>query len=451
MMLPYRAVLGWGLGTLPMAIYFNSFNILALRYFTDFVGLTAATAGFLIGMSKLYDAFSDPVMGMISDRTRSRMGRRRPYVLAGGLLCGLSLYFLFAAPAGMSESQAFWYVAAVLILYATSYTVYNIPYMAMPAEITTDAAQRSSMMTWRVICIGVGGLVAGTLGPKIVAWGGGGMDGHRDMGLVLGSMIVIFTLVMMVMTRGATEGELAPVRQRMPLTEQMRTVVSNHPYLLLLGLKGFLLCAIAISSATLAFFIVWILGRSYSDLGTIILVTSIGQIIGAPLWQRVQLRAGSRLTFFLSAAVYAIVCLSWLLADAQEPLTITLARVFIKGIAAGGILLIGQALLPDTIEYDRLRTGLRREGILSGMYTTIEKFSFAIGAALTGVYLGASGYVAKLNPATAEQPEQAITAIYYCQSVLPAALIMIAAGFMIFYRLDASTLASLRREVPASA
>lgn len=147
MVLPYRAVVGWGLGTLPMAIYFNSFNILALRYFTDFVGLTAAAAGFLIGISKLYDAFSDPVMGMISDRTRTRLGRRRPYVLAGGLLCGLSLYVLFSAPTGMSESQAFWYVAAALIMYATSYTVYNIPYMAMPAEITTDARQRSSMMT----------------------------------------------------------------------------------------------------------------------------------------------------------------------------------------------------------------------------------------------------------------------------------------------------------------
>jgi len=451
MVLPYRAVLGWGLGTLPMAIYFNSFNILALRYFTDFVGLTAATAGFLIGMSKLYDAFSDPVMGMISDRTRTPLGRRRPYVLVGGLLCALSLYFLFSAPVSMSQSQAFWYVAAALILYATSYTVYNIPYMAMPAEITTDVRQRSSMMTWRVVCIGLGGLVAGTIGPKIVAWGGGGMDGHRDMGLALGGMIVIFTLVTIVLTRGANGDAPVRTRQRMPFKQQVRTVVSNRPYLLLLGLKFFLLGAIAISSATLAFFIVWILERNYSDLGTIILVTSVGQIIGAPLWLRVQLRAGSRVTFFLSAAVYAAICLSWLLADAQEPLTMTLVRVFIKGTAAGGILLIGQALLPDTIEYDRLRTGLRREGILSGMYTTIEKFSFAIGAALTGVYLGASGYVAKLNPATAEQPEQAITAIYYCQSVLPAVLVLMAAGFMIFYRLDASTLASLREQAPASA
>lgn len=449
-MLPYRAVIGWGLGTLPMAIYFNSFNILALRYFTDFVGLTAAAAGFLIGISKLYDAFSDPIMGMVSDRTRTSMGRRRPYVLAGGFLCGLSLYLLFSAPGGMNEDQAFWYVAAVVILYATSYTVYNIPYMAMPAEITTDSAQRSSMMSWRVVCVGVGGLVAGAVGPKIVAWGGGGLEGHSSMGMVLGSLIALFTLVTVFLTRGATGDAVVPATKRTPFMEQVRTIVSNRPYLLLLGLKFFLLCAIAISSATTAFLITWVLDLDYSDFGTMVLVTSIGQIIGAPLWLRIQRKVGSRMTFFLSASIYAAVSLTWLLADAQEAFNVTLLRVFVKGLAAGGILLIGQALLPDTIEYDRLRTGLRREGILSGMYTTIEKFSFAIGAALTGLYLGSAGYVAKLNPATDTQPESAITAIYYCQSVLPAVLVMIAACFMITYRLDGETLAELRDKAAAT-
>jgi GPH family glycoside/pentoside/hexuronide:cation symporter len=435
-----------------MAIYFNSFNILALRYFTDFVGLTAAAAGFLIGISKLYDAFSDPVMGVISDRTRSRFGRRRPYVLLGGLMCAFSIWFVFSAPEGMSESAAFWYVAAGVILYATSYTVYNIPYMAMPAEITTDTGQRSSMMSWRVVCIGIGGLVAGTVGPKIVEWNGGGMQGHSSMGMVLGGAIVCFTLLMTFMTRGATGLTVVPAIKHTPFRDKVATVLSNGPFLLLLGLKLFLLCAIAISSATSAFFIVWILKLNYSDLGTIVLVTSVGQIIGAPLWLRIQKRAGSRLTFFVSAGVYAVVCMTWLLADAQEAFEITLVRVFLKGIAAGGILLVGQALLPDTIEYDRLRTGLRREGILSGMYTTIEKLSFAIGAAMTGLYLGAAGYVAKVNPVTGTQPEEAITAIYFCQSVLPAALVCIAACFMIFYRLDGNTLAVMREEeLPAGA
>lgn len=446
---PGRAVIGWGLGTLPMAIYFNSFNILALRYFTDFVGLTAAAAGTLIGLSKIYDAFSDPIMGMVSDRTRGAMGRRRPYLLGGGLLCALSIFLLFSAPVGLSDVQAFWYVAFVVILYATSYTLYNIPYMAMPAEITVDAGQRSTMMSWRVVCIGVGGLIAGTLGPKLVAWGGDGVAGHRLMGIVLAALIAVPACLTVFLTRGASAGEVVRSTLPVPLRERARTVIENRPFLLLLTLKFFQLCAIAISSGTLAFFTVWVLGRDYSALGTIILFSSVGQIIGAPLWLRLKGVLGSRMAFFLSAGLFAAISLTWLLADAEEPFSLTLARVFIKGIAAGGILLIGQALLPDTVEYDRLRTGLRREGVLSGMYTTIEKVSFAIGAALTGLYLGLSGYIGKLDPKTSEQPAEAITAIYYCQSLLPAGLVMLAAGCIAFYRLDVKQLQAMRQAAVA--
>lgn len=442
--LPYRAVIGWGLGTLPMAIYFNAFNILALRFFTDFVGITAASAGLLIGLSKLYDAFSDPLMGMLSDRTKGRFGRRRPYLLLGGILCGVSLYVLFSTPAGMSGTTALWYVGGVLLLYATSYTIYNIPYMAMPAEITRDSRQRSSMMSWRVACIGAGGLIAGAFGPKVVAWAGGGVAGHSVMGMILGGLIVSFSLLTFFLTSDAPAFTPSTNQQRFTLRQNIATILSNRPYLLLLGLKFFQLCGVAISSGTLAFFTVWILGRTYADLGTIILFTSVGQIIGAPLWLGVQRRIGSRFTFCASALVFCLISLSWLLASADEAFTITLARVFLKGLATGGILLVGQSLLPDTIEFDRLSTGQRREGVLSGFYTTIEKLAFAVGTALTGVYLGASGYLGMQSSATGGQSAEAITAIYYCQSVLPATFVAISALFIIRYSLDQETLQALR-------
>jgi GPH family glycoside/pentoside/hexuronide:cation symporter len=444
--LPYRAVVGWGLGTLPMAIYFNAFNVLALRFFTDFVGIAAASAGLLIGLSKLYDAFSDPLMGMLSDRTNSRFGRRRPYLLLGGLLCGVSLYVLFSTPAGMSGTTALWYVGCVLLLYATSYTIYNIPYMAMPAEITRDSRQRSSMMSWRVACIGAGGLIAGAFGPKVVAWAGGGVAGHSVMGMFLGGLIVSFSILTFFLTSDVPAFTPSTPKQRFTLRESLSTIFSNRPYLLLLGLKFFQLSGVAISAGTLAFFTVWILGRNYADLGTIILFTSVGQILGAALWLAVQRRIGSRYTFFASSFLFCAISLSWLLASADEVFAITLARVFLKGLGAGGILLVSQSLLPDTIEFDRLSTGLRREGVLSGVYTTIEKLAFAVGTALTGVYLGASGYLGMQNPVTGEQSAEAIRAIYYCQSVLPAALVAISALFIIRYRLDEKMLRALRTE-----
>lgn len=431
--LPTRVIIGWGLGTLPMAIYFNAFNILALRFLTDVVGLAAATAGLLISMSKIYDAVSDPVMGSLSDRTHTRFGRRRPFLALGGLLCGASIFAFFALPTLLPGQNMVWLVGALLIVYATAYTVYNVPYMAMPAEVTSVPAERSRMMSIRVMCIGAGGLIAGTFGPKIVGFAGGGAYGHVVMGAILGAAIALIALAVFLTTSGTQTP--APAKQstsHLSFKDKAAAVVSNTPFMQLLLLKLLILMAVAISSATLAFFVVSVLGRSYGDLGTVILFTTLGQILGTPLWLRVVTRLGKRRTFVLSAFIFAVISMTWMLAHAGEPIWLTSVRVFAKGLGTGGILLVSQAMLPDTIEYDRLRTGLAREGVLSGLYTTIEKVSFAIGTAVTGLFLGSMGYVAKASG----QSETAITAIYACQATLPATLMLIAAVSLAFYRLD---------------
>lgn len=437
-----RLIVGWGLGTLPMAIYFNAFNILALRYLTDVVGLAAATAGLLISFSKIYDAVTDPLMGAISDRTRTSMGPRRPYLLLGGVLCGLSIFAFFSVPQYFSPDNAAWVVAALLIVYATAYTVYNVPYMSMPAEATSDSKSRGEMMSYRVICIGVGGLVAGTLGPKIVAFAGGGVDGHSAMGLSLGVFVASFAVVVFYLTRGARSADPQAKNTGSTLTfgEKAAAVFSNKPFMQLLTLKLFLLMGVAISSATLAFFIVSVLGRGYSDLGTIILFTTVGQILGTPLWLKVSRRIGKRNTFFLSAFIFASISMTWLLAGAAEPLWLTCVRVFAKGLGTGGILLVSQAMLPDTIEYDRLQNGFARAGVLSGLYTTIEKVAFALGTALTGLFLGTMGYISRAD----SQSEAALNAIYACQSTLPAVLILLAASVLWFYKLSDEKLSALR-------
>ncbi|MEM9881241.1 MAG: MFS transporter, partial [Pseudomonadota bacterium] len=257
--LPKQLIVAWGLGTLPMAIYFNAFNILALRYLTDIVGLAAATAGLLISVSKIYDAVSDPLMGAISDRTRSRSGRRRPYLLLGGLLCGFSMYALFNLPMLMPGANPAWLVGALLILYATTYTIYNVPYMAMPAEITTEAKDRSAMMSVRVMCIGAGGLIAGTLGPKIVGYAGGGASGHSFMGIVLGCTIAAISVAIFFGTaqkdapKPMAPKDNAPLRTY-SLKDKIAAVASNRPFVLLLLIKLCILLGVAVSASTLAFF-----------------------------------------------------------------------------------------------------------------------------------------------------------------------------------------------------
>ena len=442
--LSLKVIFGWGLGTLPVALFFNTFNALALRYLTDVVGLTAALAGSLVALSKLYDAFSDPAMGWISDRTHSRFGKRRVYILFGSLACGASLALLFSLAQFASSAVI---VFAALIVYATAYTIYNVPYLAMPAEMTDSKKTRSAMMSWRVFFIGGGALIAGTLGPKIILWAGGGAEGHSAMGIVMGLFIFLSGIVTFFLTGNVPDLERKIPHHTYSFREKFLTVLSNRPFVLLLAIKLFQLSAVAISASTLAFFTVWILQRDYGALGTILLFTTVGQIIGTPVWLWIYRRQGAKRTFILSAFVFATASLTWLAADSSEAMTVTLARVFIKGLGTGGILLVGQSLLPDVIEYDRLRTGLRREGMLSGLYTTIEKIAFALGTAFVGIWLGTMGYIQQRNPLNDTQTGDAMIAIQFCQSIFPAALVGIAAFLILFYSLNEKKLDEARKSL----
>jgi hypothetical protein len=167
--MPTWVYAGWGFGTLAPALVLSLTNILLLRFMTDHVGLSAAVGAALIAFSKIYDAVTDPLGGLLSDKTRSRWGRRRPWLLAGTLMLALALVALFWGPAFETSSAAAWYMGAMLIFYATAYSAFSIPYMAMPAEMTQGYHDRSYLMSFRIYAVGLAGLAASAGGPALIA------------------------------------------------------------------------------------------------------------------------------------------------------------------------------------------------------------------------------------------------------------------------------------------
>jgi GPH family glycoside/pentoside/hexuronide:cation symporter len=447
--LPFRIVFGWGLGTLGVAVLFNATNFLLLRFLTDYAGLAAAAAGLAIALSKVYDAFTDPLMGVISDRTRSRWGRRRPYLLLGGLACGAAFALLFHAPALGGGTASVGLVFILLLLYATGYTIFNVPYLAMPAEMSNDYHERSYLMSYRVSFIGVGQVAAGFLGPFLIAYYGGGVLGHQRMSLVLGAIIVVATWASFFLTAGAPQTEQTAT-PRTSLKQQFQTVLENRPFAVLILTKLALLMGVAFTGSTLAFVTTRILAIPDQLLAALIVVTTLGQIACMPLWLKLSRRKGKKMVYYGGAVLFCVTSMSWLLADANEPAVVYLFRGFISGIGSGGLLLTAQSLLPDALEYDYLRTGLRREGILSGFYTTVEKVAFALGAALTGLFLGAMGYVSSTQGSGTEQPDSAILAIYLCVSVIPVIAVTASAFVLRWYDLDEQKLNELRASRAAS-
>jgi GPH family glycoside/pentoside/hexuronide:cation symporter len=440
--LPLSVCVGWGMGTLAVAALFNSVNVLLLRYLVDYVGIGAALAGSLIGLSKLYDAIIDPAVGIASDRTRSRIGRRRPFLLAGGAILAVAALLLFNVPGGLGGQGKIGYVVFALLFYATGYALFSVPYMAMPAEMTSDYHERSHLISFRIYAVAAASLIATFVGPLLMARAGGGQAGHTAMSIFVAALVLVATVLCFRMTRAAPfHFDHTPVR--IGLMRKITLLFENKPFLLLLVIKLLQLTALAVTQAATPFLFKRVLGLSDTMLGLYFLVFYGSMILSQRVWVKSARRVGKRNIYIVATAVYGLMYLSWYFVAPGEPSWIVFLRALVLGPAAGAVLLFGQSLLPDTMEWDYRRTGLRREGMLSAIYTMVEKLSYALGATITGIVLGKSGYIQGAGAAAANivQPPSAITAIYILASFMPMALLLASCIALKYYDLSEARLA----------
>lgn len=425
---PTRTMIGWGVGSLAVAILYNTTNMLMLRYLVDYVGIAAALASSLIAFSKIYDTVTDPVMGVISDRTKSPMGRRRPWLLLGAVLCTLALPFLFITPA-LSTTMTLLWVTAALIFYATAYTVFSVPYMAMPAEMTDDPHVRSEIFSWRVKAIAIGQVAAGGAAPALIVFFGGGQGGHAGMSIVLGVGILIAALLCFRYTKDARALPVVNFSEMPGFTAQVRTLVADRNLVYLLSAKMIHLVAVAFGGSSMAFFTLRVLELPDTYLSLLIVSSSVAIFGSAGPLATLSRRIGKQNTYSLSVALYAVIHVTWLYAPVGETAIPIIIRGFLMGIGGSGMMLIAQSLLSDVMADDRVKHGIAREGVYAGLYTTIEKLSYAFGIAIVGFALGAAGYI-EGNAEGINQPQSALDVIRWSVSIIPAGLAVLAAILM---------------------
>ena len=438
---------GWAMGAHGTSTMIGVLVTYLLIYMTDTLGIAAFTAGAIIFAARMYDLVTDPLMGYISDRTHSRWGRRRPYLFLGAFVCFIAFVALFNVPDIETEFAMALYTGFLLILFTTAYTIFNVPYLAMPAEMTDSYNERTSMMGYRVVFFTTANLGL-FLGGGMLIKTYGSEQGYSLMGWVLGSVLLAAMLISFFATRSApqyarTEDIEFSVR------EQIAMVVDNKPFMIFLGVKLCQLIAQASSQAALLFFGIYVLQRSEDLLLAFGTYFTVSTLITIPLWTWAGKRFSKKPVYMTAALLYAVVMASWLLSDAAEAQWIINARIFGIGVAVTGILVMGFSILPDTMEYDRRRTGLNREGIYAGLYSTMEKAASGFGPLLFGAYLGAMGYVSTRGGETVAQPDAAVTGIYIGLGVFPAVAALLSAFLLIFYTLDEQTLKDAGRATPA--
>ncbi|MFY1635835.1 MFS transporter [Solwaraspora sp. WMMB335] len=416
-----RVHLGYASGSLVTGAFGTVPGLLLLPYLTDSLGVAAGLAGLLVLLPKAWDVLVNPVAGRISDRTRTRWGARRPYLLVGGLGLAVGFAAMFAAPAGTGAGAAL-YVAVAFLVTATAFAFFQVPYVAMPAELTDSYAERTRLMTWRIAVLAVAILASGALAPLVVTAGGDGIAGHRWMGLFVAGLIVLGTLGVFAGTAGAPTGSVQASEPS--LRAQLAVAAGNRPFRLLLVCFVIQSAGIGTILAGVKYFAGQVLDSP--DLGTTVLFACfVGPaLLVMPLWSRAGARWGK---------LRALVVASLLFAGAAGVLVTALALpavgayllVALMGAGYAGQQVFALAMLPDCVAYDTARTGRRQAGVFTGLWTAGETFGLALGPGIYALVLQVSGYVSSDTGITAAQPASARLGVLLGFTLLPAILVAV--------------------------
>ncbi len=443
--LGWGPIVAWSLGTVGPVTLLYLVTSAYLFFMTDLMKVSGAVAGLLLFVVRIYDMFADPLMGHISDRTQSRMGRRRPWMLAGALAMVAGCVAMFTVPGALvasgGPSIVGWALAA-LFVYFTGYTMFNVPYMAMPAEMTDGFQDRTRLMSARVVFVSLSSLLGAALAPRLIDAFGGGVRSYEITAWVIGA-IGLATMFACVAATGRLRATTAtPVAA--PLLAQMRVALTNRPFMVLILTKLLLLLSMSAQTSTMFFFVRHLLHQDLAVASNIAIAQTLGMLAALPLWVRIGRRWQKQQLFRVASGANAVILLSWLLVSAGEPQGLLLLRAVLLGAFAGGSLLMGQSMLPDTMEFDYRRSGLRREGAYSGIYSMVEKAGFAFGPLLVGGMLSAAGY----DPAAAsaqggELSPNAMLAVYAGVAVIPAVATALCALVLRGYTLTEDELKSM--------
>jgi glycoside/pentoside/hexuronide:cation symporter, GPH family len=439
--LPRRVRVGYGLGSVATGTFGTVPGLMLLPYLTDTLGVAALLAGLIVLLPKAWDVVLNPIAGRISDRAVDARGPRRPFLLRGGLLLAAFFALLFAGPdLGSRTFDALW-VLVMFIGCATAYSFFQVPYVAMPAEITDSYAERTRLMTWRVAILALAILVSGASAPA-VRNAFEGRDGYRVMGLVVAVILVVGVV-------GAYRGTAAaPVSRATAgegtLRDQLRVVAESRDFRLLL--TTFVLQALATGAmlAGVDYVSRWVLHDE--DLATVLFVCFVGPaLVLTPVWNEVGQRIGKKRGYVAASVVLAVGAMV-LVAAREAPHWLVFVATALVGAGYAGAQMFPMAMLPDTAAVDARRTGQNRAGVYTGVWTAGETLGLALGPGIYGLVLALGGYRSSEDGVHVVQPDSALAAIVIGFSAIPALLTVVSLFWLRRYSLDAD---DVEQGVPA--
>ena len=444
-----RTKLAFGAGDLGPAIVAGINGFFLNAFLLDVAGLRPAMAGTIFFLVKIWDAVNDPLMGTLSDRTRTRWGRRRPWLLFAAVPFGLFFFLQWIVPP-VGDWGKFWYYLVVAILLDTAYTAVNVPYAALTPELTHDYDERTSLSSYRMSFSILGSVFAASLHTVIVgafdpADGTGSVYiGHMVSAAVWAFFIIVPNLITFAFTRETHFREERP--QGPGFLEGLRIAFRNRAFITVALIYLLSWLSVQFVQTNLLFYVRYWMGAE-SQFGTLVLAVQLSGFLFILFWNQVSKRLGKQNTYYIGMSFWVVVCLVlFFVQPGQVP------ALFVLAILAGGGVgisyLIPWSMLPDVIELDELETGQRREGVFYGFFVFLQKLGLSLGLIVLNFTLEATGYINQVpGEPVPVQPPSVLLALRLFVSAVPAVILLASFAAVRAYPIDREQHAHIRAEL----
>lgn len=434
--LSFPRKLGYGLGSSASNFTWQMVSFYLLFFYTDVFGITAAVAGTILLVARVFDGLNDPVVGYIVDRTRSRWGRFRPYLLFGSVPIALLLVLTFSSPE-FSAGGKIAYAAATYILLGVAYTFLTVPHSALMASVTQDTNERSSLASLVMISIYATILIVAAATMPLVKIFPSQQTGFTLTSVLYAILAVGLYLICFVSTR-----EVAPVlKKKHSFKEELKIVVKNK-YLLILLISIFLVqAANDMRTSSAIFFFKYNIGNE-AIYPLFMMIMILSMIAGAAVTPLLGRKLGSKRNLYIIGTIIIVFSSTTVLFTPYENLPLITVALALSSFGIGVTYVMIRSMLADTVEYGEWKTGLRGEGIIFSTFGVSNKLGYAVGGSLAAFLLASVGYVPNIV-----QSQQVQKTILYMLTLFPIIAGVLAVGTLLFYKIDNRYYNRILREI----
>lgn len=430
--------IGYALGDFSASMYYNMFMLFLLYFYTDVFGISAAAAGTMMAVTRLLDAVNDPIIGILADRTRTRWGSFRPYILWTAVPFGIIGVLTFTTP-DLSDGMKLVYAYTTYMLLTVAYTFINIPYTALLGVITPNSRERTSISTYKFFLANLGGLLVQISTLKMVDLFG---RGNEALGFQLTTAVFAVTAIVLYFICFASSKERVsiPREKKNSLKNDLKDLMTNKPWWILLIAGLFLLTWISIKlGSTMYYFKYYVENTSIAP--AFMVTGSVAGLGGIMVTGYLTKVFGKKKLFIISMLGNGVF-MSAMIIPQPDQIAMMFTFQTLSAFIGGPAFVLLWAMYADTADYSEWKGGRRATGLVFSAAMFSQKMGWTVGGAFAGYLLAFTGYEANVD-----QSDQTVMGIRLLMSVIPGVIAVVGGMLILLYKLDDKTMEQIEIEL----